>query len=416
MVLSLERYIRKEMENNFIKTNKYKTINLYLYYTCPYDLKRRLCFNLLSYFIGDYSNKYQTKEAMTSIKDNLYGANVYCSAKVKANLLTFNIKYSFINPKFFDDIKEEDFIKFFKEFLYNVYFSDELLEEFKLIYKDTILRSLDKPNNYANNRINQIIGSLDKNFLVYDIDHINDVDAITLDDVKETYTYLLNDCGVNTYLIGDYSNEFLSYVKTLDRGNPYRLENNKIVIEEIEDIVENKNVSQSSLQVVFKSPYSRNDKEFYAYMLGNAVFGIVPTSLLFDEVREKLSLCYYISVYDYLNEGIVKVYTAIEGKNKDTVLEQINIQLQRMINMDYDPNKIELAKSLIIDSIVSLKDNVDAYCDYLYSNEINGITCLKEEYIDNLNKVTIDDISNVFKQYKHVLTYMLNGVKNEKDS
>ena len=58
------------MKNNFIKTKKYKNINLYLYLTSDYDLKKHLCLSLLAFFIGDYSKKYPTKEKMTFAKDN----------------------------------------------------------------------------------------------------------------------------------------------------------------------------------------------------------------------------------------------------------------------------------------------------------------------------------------------------------
>ena len=49
-------------------------------------------------------------------------------------------------------------------------------------------------------------------------------------------------------------------------------------------------------------------------------------------------------------------------------------------------------------------------------NSLNGLNCSRQEYIEKLNKVTIEDIASVFNKYEHVLTYMLNGVKNEKDS
>ena len=127
-------------------------------------------------------------------------------------------------------------------------------------------------------------------------------------------------------------------------------------------------------------------------------------------------MCYYISVLDYKNEGIVKVYTAIDGKNKDELVKQVDIQLQRMINKDYDPIKLDFARALLADSLNALQDNTDAYTEYYFMNKLNGIECNRQEYIKNLESVTVDDISEVFKNYQHVLTYMLNGVKDEKDS
>ena len=125
-------------EDNFclIKTNKYKTIELFLYFTCEYDSLKKTSLSLLSNFIGEYSNKYFDKVKMAKAKDNLYGANISCGVKSKANLLSFCVKYSFINPKFLKDIIIDDYLAFFKECLYNIYFSNELLDEFKRNLKD----------------------------------------------------------------------------------------------------------------------------------------------------------------------------------------------------------------------------------------------------------------------------------------
>lgn len=403
------------MNNNFIKTKKYKTVSLYLYFASSYSFKKYLCLNLLTFFIGDYSTKYPTKVKMTFAKDKLYGANIYTSCKAKAGIVYFAFKYSFLNP-YFAGLNENEFIVFFKEVLYHTYFSEELLEEFKKIYKDNIKRSLDKPNNYANNKVNKLIANKDNSFEIYCIDNIDLVDNINLDDVISVYNELLNRFRIDVYLIGDYSNDLLSYAKSLIRKNEYYFTNKMIDIEEVGEIIENKNISQSSLQLVYKTSFNRSSSDYYAYILGNAVFGITPTSLLFEQIREKLSLCYYISLYDYKNEGIIKIYTSIEGKNKDKVIEQIDVQLRRMIDKEYDPLKIDSARALLIDSIMALQDNVDNYVEYYYMNSLNGLNCSRQEYIEKLNKVTIEDIASVFNKYEHVLTYMLNGVKNEKDS
>lgn len=398
-----------------MKTNKYKTVSLYLYFAHPYTLKKKLALSLLTYFLGDYSNKYNTKEKMLKAKDNLYGASIYSQCKNKANLLFYFVKFNFINPKFLKDVTIDDYLDYFNEVFNNVYFSEELLVEFKKNYKDTISRRLDNPSNYASNRIHQIIGKEVNEFLVYDSDHIAEIDAITLDDIKEVYDDLFKTFSLNVFLYGDVDQKMIDFAKSFKTVNRYYLDNKTLDVNDLKEIVEDKNVSQSMLSVIYKTPYHRTSKDFYAYMLGNCLLGIVPTSLLFEEVREKLSLCYYISVIDFKNEGIVKIFTAIDGKNKDTVIEQINIQINRLINKDYDTIKIDLARTLLIQSLETTFDDFDAYIDHLYYNSLNQVSCSIDEYIKNLDSIDADDISNVFKTYKHVLTYMLNGVKHEED-
>ena len=82
-----------------MKTNKYKTIQLFLYYTGKYSIKKKVALNILTTIIGDYSIKYDTKEKMVKAKDYLYDADINCNIKLRANLMTFTVKYSFINPK-----------------------------------------------------------------------------------------------------------------------------------------------------------------------------------------------------------------------------------------------------------------------------------------------------------------------------
>lgn len=396
-----------------LKTNKYKTVNLYLYYSYPFDLKRRLSLSYLSCFLGHYTNTYDTKDKMIKVKDNLYGLSISSISVPKANLLTHLIKISFINPKFLKDIDTDDYLNFINECFDNVYFSDDLLCEFKKDFKNITARKLDDPKNYAANRIAQIIGEEKEEFKVYDKDYINVLDSISLDDVKNVYMELKSKFSLDTFLVGDYDDKMYNFAKNFKSNNKYYLNNDAFDIKDLGEIIEDKNVSQSMLSVVYKTPYTRVSKDFYAYMLGNCLLGMVPTSLLFEEVREKLSLCYYINIVDYKNEGLVKIYTAIDGKNKDTVLKQIDIQIQRIINKDYDFEKIDLARTLLIDALKSEEDDFDYKVDRIYFNNLNRIDCSVQDYINELNKVTADDIANIFKNYKHVLTYMLNGVKHE---
>lgn len=397
-----------------MKTNKFKTINLYLCHAYPYDLKRKLALNLLTYFLGDYSNLYNTKEKMIKAKDNLYGINVFSQCKVRSNLLLFYIKINFLNPRFLNDINSDDYLAFIKECLDNVYFSNDLLNEFKRSYKDSIKRRLDNPSSLASNRTIQLLASEENKLEIYDLDHVDIIDSITLDDVINVYKELKEIFSLNVFLIGDYDDKVLNYAKSFKSNHEYYLENKPLDIKELGEIVEDKNISQSYLNVIYKTPYTRKHEDFYKYMLSNCLLGMVPTSLLFEEVREKLSLCYYISVIDYKNEALVKIYTACDGKNKDIILKQIDTQINRLINKDYDDEKIDLARSLLIDSIKSISDDFDAFVEHIYHSKLNKVNQNLNDYINGLYKVNKDDISEVFKSYKHVLTYMLNGVENEK--
>ncbi|MBR2577883.1 MAG: insulinase family protein [Erysipelotrichaceae bacterium] len=396
-----------------IKTNKYKTIELFLNFSCPYDRKTLLSLKMLDYYMGDYSLKHPNKEAMLKAKDDCYGANLSCSTKVKTNLIEVFVRYSFINPIFLKDLTTADFLDFFKECFYDVFFDEKLLDEFKRNYRDRIGRYLDKPSSFALNRVWKTLAEKEERLLIYDVSQGSDIDEITISDVRRVYDSLMRDFALDITLIGDYDDTLLDFVRTLKTEPRFYLTNESYEIEDLGEITEEKDISQSILNVVYATPNNRYNKDFYAYTLGAVLLGVVPTSLLFEEVREKLSLCYYISVHDYKNEGLVRIHTAIDGKNKDKVISEIERQIKRLADKDYDPVKLELARSLFIDSLRSTPDDAADYQEYLYHNVLNGIDVPFADYEKGLLKVTVDDISRVFRNYKHVLTYMLKGTGNE---
>lgn len=401
-------------ENNLclIKTNKYKSINLALDFAVEYDAKTKLALNVLANILGEYSLNYPTKREMTAIKDKLYGANITCDIKYHRNLIFFYVKYNFINPCFLKGVMMTDFINFFKEIMNNILIAEDILNENKKIYKDALKRTLDKPSTLALNRTMEILAKEDRELDIYNVNLLDEIDSLTIDDIRSAYDSLFKG-DLKVFLTGNVDDELLTYVKTLSSNTEYKLINKPLDLKDLGSVIEDKDVSQSNLNVIYQTPNNRTNPDFYAYMLGNVLLGGVPTSLLFEEVREKRSLCYYISVTDYKNEGLVRIYTGIDGKNADEVVKQIDIQIKRLIHKDYDPLKLEMARTLLIDSLSSTVDDNDALNDYLHITKLNGLNVSLNEYIDNLEKVTVDDISRVFKNYKHVLTYLLRGVKDE---
>ena len=76
---------------------------------------------------------------------------------------------------------------------------------------------------------------------------------------------------------------------------------------------------------------------------------------------------------------------------------------------------MKLARKLFIDSLRGTVDDAGDYQDYLYNNILNGTDIPFEEYEKGLMAVTVEDISRVFSNYRHVLTYMLKGSRDEED-
>lgn len=393
-----------------VKTNKYKTINLFLNFSIPIDIHKFYCLKMLDGFMGEYSKKYPSKATMSKARDGLYEASINSKTNVRNNLIIYTIRFSFINPKFLKDLSINDFIEYFKECFYNVYFSNELLSELKTNLKAKYNRLLDKPSFYAKNRLAHILALEDKRFEYLDyLSHIDMIDDLTLDDIKDIYHSLLKDFAADVAIVGDYDEKLLDFSKTLKNDKRFYVDNNAFGYKDFGERVEEKDISQSVLNMIFFTPYTRKSKEFFAFALATDVLGGGPTSLLFEEIREKLSLCYHISAADSKNDGRIEITTLIDKKNYEKTKEEIFRQIDRLINKDYDLRKLDEAKILFIDSLRAIPDELVGFQEYLYRNELNDIDLSVDDYIEGIKKVNADDVSNIFKNAKFGISYFLKG-------
>lgn len=408
--LDINKYIK------VIPTRKYKNVNLYLRFSIESKPLMKEKVALLCKLIGDVSKKYPTKQEMAKARDMLYGMVCEPTYKVRANIITLSLRFSFINPKFLD-VSIDEYNSFIKEVLYNSLINQETLDEAKRTIKAAVLRRIDKPAVYASERIISIIGKDNPKYLINSEDKTfaSNIEKIKLSDILSAYKTIINNEQLNIYLCGDLSTDDIRKLTTYSFANrkSVKLVNKRCTYPKKRTIVDKKDISQSYLSVLYSTPFSKNHKDYFAWFIGNAYFGVLPTSLLFSQVREKMSLCYSIVAIDYKYEGLVRVSTNIDGKKKDEVIKAIDEQFNRMVKGDLDESDLETAKILMSNTIMGIYDDLDALVGYYYESELSGFKYSIEEYCENIMKVKVSDVKRVFSKYKPYFTYLLLGSKND---
>ena len=405
----------KEQNISVIKTNKFKNITINMRFALEFSVKRKAVLYLLSAMMFQSTKNYPDKVSFSKMKDMLYGFNAYAYVNNYSNILVYNVFFDFINNHFLKDLNELDYLLFIDEILHNPLFTLEKLAEDKNNLKSNIKRKLDNPQNLANDNFYGEISKDDKRFEIYQNSKVlTELDNITLSDIKEVYQELFNS-RIDIYLIGDKLEQYIDYFKTYKSKKTLLLKEESNILKAREDIIFEKQVSQSTLLYTFTTPFNRSSKDYLAFNLGNIVFGGIPTSLLFSEVREKHSLCYSIVCISLKSEGLVLVKTMIDQSNAQKAIEDIENQFNRMISMDYEDDILISAKQVLSNNLLSIDDDVDCLLDHLYINDIRGKEESIEEYIKKMNKVTKEDIAKVFSMYQKYMIYFLKGVKNEEN-
>ena len=153
--------------------------------------------------------------------------------------------------------------------------------------------------------------------------NIKDIEAVTIDKIKEVYNKLLNsNCSI--YVCGDIDENNL-----VNRFNSFKLKSFETElldlsylkdIEKKEKQIFESKFLQSAISLIYQCDIKYNDSLYYPLK----VFLEMLNYDLFNVIREKYNFCYYIYAIknNYLNT--IEIVSEIESKNLDKVVELID--------------------------------------------------------------------------------------------
>lgn len=158
-------------------------------------------------------------------------------------------------------------------------------------------------------------------------------------------------------------------------------------------------VLQGKLTMGFRAELGANDKDRYATMLLNEIFGGSPASKLFKNVREKQSLCYSCSsIYNY-NKGAIFVQSGISNENKDRVVNEIIAQFDDIKKGNISDYELDCAKRSIINSIKQSSDSPYSIEHFYRARTISGIKEEPDEIISAVSALGASDVVAAAKRF-----------------
>ena len=162
----------------------------------------------------------------------------------------------------------------------------------------------------------------------------------------------------------------------------------------------------------YRIPANYKSSQHYAFVVFNAIFGGMSQSKLFKVVREKNSLCYYISSsYDAFN-GLMIITAGIESKDYQQTIQLIKEQLNEMQEGHFDQNEIDIAKLMINNSMKKTCDEPLSQIAVQYNRDITEKQETNEDYLKNIENVTYQDIIDVCQDIELDTIFLLRG-RNE---
>lgn len=297
-------------------------------------------------------------------------------------------------------------------------FNEKELEVEKQVLIDEIEAEINEKRSYAVMQCSKNMCAGER-FSIPRYGYKDKVPAITAQSLVQAYQDALSGALVEIFFTGcgspDAAKEiFASAFKGVTRKEDYRLSTEVISeVEEVKDVTERMDVAQSKLVLGFRagSDVSDNAKNLAALMMV-AIYGSTPSSKLFLNVREKLSLCYYCaSRYDRY-KGILMVDCGIEAGNMQKAKDEILKQLAEMQNGNITAEELDHALLAIKNGYNAVFDSTKSVETYYLGQIFSGTDYDPGEVLSQLERVTIEDVQNAAKRVKLDTVYFLTGEEN----
>ena len=387
-----------------IKSQKFKTNVVTLYFHVPILKESITKLALLPSVLERGSKSHPTFADISKYMQELYGTSFSCNVRRKGDGAVLFFTLEFVNGKYIgEDITRKVF-----EFLYDIVFcpvvkDDMFLPEYVAQEKENLARFIEGIINdkreYAAVRCMEEMFEGDS-YGIPEYGAIADLPAIDGANLYKQYKDIVNNCMIDVFFSGDFDEEitqdlFVDVFK--DKIFPGKLRPAptkiaKVSNTDVKKVTEDMDVNQSKLCMGLTCDTEPDSDEYYALMLCSNIFGGGPFSKLFNNVRERLSLCYYVGSRVDRLKGIMTISSGIEPAKYQEAFDEIMFQLSEMKNGNITNEEITAAKKYITNGLNSMKDSLFVMEDYYLSQILLNQNLSVDDFLENVMKVTKEQI------------------------
>ncbi len=416
--------IKNGINLNLIKTDKFKTNLLSVFFTVPLNENTITKNSLIPAILRRGSNNLKTQEEISKTLEEMYGASFDCGVDKIGDNQVLKFYLETINNSYTEDgeniLKESINILLdlvFNPLVNNNKFDETYVESEKNNLKQIIEGRKDAKATYA---LERCIEEMYKNlpYALYKYGRLEDLENINAENLYEQYKKLINECKIDIFISGDITEEVKNEVienkniVSLEERNPNYIESNKenrIKQEKQEEIVsESMDVTQGKL-ILGLDVLKEQEDDKYTALIYNAILGGTPNSKMFQNVREKNSLAYTASSSYIRQKGNIFVKCGIEIDNYEKALKIIKEQIEDMKKGKFTEEDIKQAKVNIVSTIKFIPEEQDTELLYYFSQELSGYQMNSEEYINKVNSITKEQIVELANRIQINTIYFLKN-------
>jgi predicted Zn-dependent peptidase len=408
-----------------VQTEKYKTNTLVWKMKAPLTKETVTKRALLPHVLQSSTKNYPSTTALRSYLDELYGATLYVDLSKKGEYHVISFSIEIANEKFLSDpspLLKKGF-ELLAEILTNPNLSETGFEQGtvdkeKRTLKQRIQSVFDDKMRYSNVRpLEEMCKS--EPYALQVNGEADDVDVITPETLYEYYQRAFKEDEMDLYVIGDVKEDdvkqFALELLQFDKRVPSTVETQRTITpEKVNEVIEQQDVKQGKLNMGYRTNIIYGDPDYFALQVFNGIFGGFSHSKLFINVREKASLAYYAASRLESHKGLMMVMSGIDLKNYDKAVGIINEQMDAMKKGDFTDEELVQTKAVIQNQILETIDTARGLIEILYHNVVSDSSIELNDWINEMQKATKEEIIAVAKKIELDTIYFLTGTEEGK--
>ena len=420
-------YIKYELgayNLNVIKTNNFKTVRVEVKFRNVVKKEEITLRNLLKMVLIESTKKFDTERKFVIESEELYDLKLSSTSSRVGNFTTLSFNLTFLNEKYTEKGLHNKSLDFLMEVLFNPNVSNNKFDSLSFNncvnkLEKSIMGRKDNKTKYSIFALLQHMGDYAYSYDQYG--YLSDLKNIDEAKLYEYYKKVLMNDLVDVYVIGNVdSNEIKEYFINNFKINSFKKEKTNALIDEVlprkrvKVFKEEDAVNQTKIAIGLRfNDVSEYERKYVLYVY-NEILGGSGNSLLFDTVREKNSLAYYINSIAQGYDNLLIIYTGIDKDRVDLGLKLIKKTIKDIEKGKFTSDMFNNAINMITSSLkLSLETQPSVINNYYAMNILNSDDI--NTRISKFEKVTKEDVINFSKKIKMDTIFLLEGDHNEED-
>ena len=150
--------------------------------------------------------------------------------------------------------------------------------------------------------------------------------------------------------------------------------------------------------------FTRKHPDFIPFTILNTVLGDYFGSRLMSNLREDKGFTYGVNsmVSEYQNIGYFLIATDVAAEHKESALNEIRFELEKLQNEPIEEHELELVKNYLLGQLLKSADGPYAMTDLFVHLQNYGLDVdYYNRYIKEVNEITAEKLQECAKKYLH---------------